>query len=123
MKPETHNLSVSYHECQSMRALNRGEYSVYDIAELFDVDASKVVDHINCDCKHNQLDLRGHVRPKQSYSDEQLLLAFNQVYDRQPYQRMSQNVYRDTKPDGYPSVDTIIRRFGSWTKARELAHE
>jgi len=57
------------------------------------------------------------------YSDTDLLTAYRLVYDRQPYQRMSQSCYESYRPAEFPGATTIQRRFGGWPAARKRAWE
>jgi hypothetical protein len=108
-----------------MRALDRdGDYTRSEIAFLFETGADTVARHVDRECHHNRL-LPGDGEPdtpRNDYTDGELIDAFRQVYDRQPYQRMSQATYDRERPDDFPAATTIHNRFGGWPEARAKAH-
>jgi len=59
--------------------------------------------------------------PYKAYSDMDLLEAFVVVKERQPYQRMSAEIYNDYRGD-QPEASTLRKRFGPWTTVREYAN-
>jgi hypothetical protein len=59
--------------------------------------------------------------PYKAYSDMELLEAFVEVRDRQPYKRMSAEIYNDHRGD-YPEESTLRKRFGPWTDVRMWAN-
>jgi len=115
---------ISEHECIAMRELYRGDYTHSELAFMFECKDSTVARHVNKECHHNNVDSTGYTidNPKKEYSDSELLNAFRRVYDRQPYERMSQSSYDEHRKDSQPAATTIHNRFGSWPEARRLAH-
>lgn len=113
--------SVSAQECVAMRALDRDdEYTRSEIAFMFESKSRTVARHCDRECHHQIVDDDGEESIRK-WTDGQLLNAFRIVYDRQPYEQMSQRVYEEERPDDFPSKGTICRVFGSWTQAREQA--
>lgn len=111
--------AISGHECRAMRCLDAdADYSRPEIAFMFGCKATTVAQHADRECHHQRLTAS---QSYERFSDEDLLLAYRLVYDRQPYRRMSEDVYREYRPEEFPSYGTIQRRFGSWTAARERA--
>ncbi len=117
------NGEITPHECRAMRELYRGDYTHSELAFMFECKDETVARHVNRECPHNDIDDTGPIGAKQRYTDDQLLQAFRLVYDRQPYQEMSQTVYEKHRPDHFPNATTIHRRFDSWGEVRQLAHE
>lgn len=113
---------ISIQECQAMRILHNGEYSVSELAFIFESREPTVRRHLDGECPHDTLPRNGSVEPKQEYSDRQLLTAFRVVYQKQPYQEMSSKTYDKYRPEDWPCAETIHDRFGSWIEARRLAH-
>jgi len=111
------------HECRAMRELYRGEYSINEVSILFQRKKDTIQNHIDKKCVH---ELDAHNKPSdpyQEYTVEELLQAFRNVYEKQPYEYMSQKVYDDYRDSTHPCAATICRRFESWPEARRLAHE
>lgn len=106
-----------------MRALKCDEYTHAEIAFMFETREATVAKHINKNCHHQSRTPEYVNNPDgkpRTYSDEDLLAAYRQIYDKQPYERMSQSAYDSHRTDHDPSSSTIIRRFGSWPNARAL---
>lgn len=113
---------ITVPECEAMRILEKGAYSVTELAFIFECQEPTVRQHLDGDCPHDSLDNNGPVEARQSYSDGQLLTAYRIVYQRQPYEEMSSKVYDEYRPSDFPCDETIHDRFGSWVKAREKVH-
>jgi len=115
------NLSshISARECLAMRELDAADgYTRSEIGFMFGCQVRTVAVHCDGDCDHHQW---AGVRGGRKYSNDDLLTAFRLVYERQPYELMSQDCYDDFRPDGFPGSSTIQERFGSWPTARERA--
>jgi len=112
---------ISHHECRAMRALKCDGYTHSQIAFMFEAREGTVGRHVRHECEHNTKRVKesaseGH----KEYTDTELLTAYREVYEKQPYQRMSQACYDNYRDDRHPSASTIHRRFGSWPNARAL---
>ena len=117
--------AISAQECRAIRALDRDDdYTRTEIAFLLESGIETVARHADRECHHNRLlpDDGERATPQCDYTDGELLDAFRVVYDRQPYQRMSQSVYDEYRPDDFPAAGTILTRFNGWPKARKAAH-
>lgn len=112
---------VSAHECRAMRQLDAADdYTRSEIAFMFETKVETIARHADRECPH-VVDAR--TDPQKEYSEGDLVTAYRAVYEGQPYQQMSQQVYDECRPDDYPSASTIRERFGSWPAARAHVQE
>lgn len=110
---------VSRHECEAMRQLDKDpDYSRSEIAFMFETGSDTVTRHCDEDCQHSD-PLPGGPGRGQKYDRADMRAAFLAVHNNQPYQQMSAGVYDDRRLTAYPSADTIVREYGSWTDARD----
>jgi len=115
--------TISLHECRAIRALDRSDdYTRSEIAFMFETRTRTIKAHIEYDCDHaRERATNGTGRIHTQYSDDALLTAFQAVYDKQPYQRMSQDVYDEYADPDDPSSSAILNRFDGWQNARQKA--
>jgi len=112
---------ISHHECRAMRALKTDGYTHAEIAFMFETRDGTVGKHVRHECEHNTKRVKQSAREgHKQYTDTELLTAYREVYQKQPYQRMSQACYDNHRDDSHPSATTIHNRFGSWPNARAL---
>jgi len=124
MNVENLHCEISKHECIAMRELYRGDYTHGELAFMFECKEGTVAKHVNTECPHNEGTNGATIgNPKRKWSDEELLVAYRRVYDRQPLPNMSRDTYHQYKHKEEPGATTIYERFGSWYEARKLAHD
>lgn len=58
-------------------------------------------------------------RPRK-YTDAELLDAMREVREASAYDRLSTRIYEDERRDRHPSVRTIEKWLGSWSRAKRL---
>lgn len=112
---------ISHHECRAFRALKCDGYTHGEIAFMFECTDSTVGKHVRHECTHETK------RPKETareghckYTTAEMAQAYREVYQRQPYERMSQSAYDTHRDDSHPAACSIQKRFGSWPKARKI---
>jgi hypothetical protein len=111
---------ISHHECRAFRALKTDGYTHAEIAFMFEVKDTTVGKHVRHECSHEtQTVLEKAAKGHTEYSDADLLRAYREVYNDQPYIKMSQTVYDEYRDDTQPSSGAIHNRFGSWPAARK----
>jgi len=112
--------TISAHECRALRQLDRDDdYSRPELAFMFECKDETVRRHVERDCHHSG-PVSGMARV---YSKSDLRVAYRDVREAAPYRQISAPVYDEYRPDNYPCADTLIRRFGSWTEAREAVED
>jgi hypothetical protein len=117
-RPNTET-AVSVHECRAMRHLAADDYGTSVLAFMFETKSTTVSRHVGRDCQHVAIHETGN--PRERWTERALLTAYRVVYEQQPYERMSQAVYDEYRPDEFPSGGAITKRLGSWTAARDRA--
>lgn len=128
MKEKQVGNSVSRAECVCWRILNEEHPDYYTktlLAFMFETRVPTVAKHINEECHHDYIDKdeEESINPHQKHTSEEMLTAFRIVNYMVPYQKMSQQLYDEERPDDFPSSSAIMRRFGGWPDAREKALE
>jgi hypothetical protein len=112
--------NVSHHECRAWRALKCDGYTHSEIAFMFETREGTVGRHVRHECDHDtKTVLEKAAQCNKDWTDKELLTSYREVYQKQPYTKMSLPVYREYRSDEHPAGNTIKRRFGGWPNARK----
>jgi predicted GNAT superfamily acetyltransferase len=111
--------SISEAECRAIYHLDKTpDYTRSEIAFMMESKVETVARHADRECDHWDFSPKRAMGPQ--WTVEELLQAFRMTYAKQPYERMSPDIYEDFRDDEMPSKTTIAREFGSWTSVREV---